>query len=170
MDVARIRSLPQLLQSILNCVMIVLVTIIDCKGNRYSSHRVWPCSTISGVWRKPSHQRWFPRQSGAAPGLLAERSRGCHYCSLIAPASLILVVTLIIINAQPHNPDHQDRTIPNKYYILQPRSARSKVEQIIIIFCFDYCWHSSLPPPDYQVVSADNIYSNSVHFLSLLTT
>ena len=32
----------------------------------------------------------------------------------------------------------QDRTIPNKYYILQPRSARSKVEQVISLTLLSY--------------------------------
>ena len=72
-----------------------------------------------------------------------------HQCSLVAPVSLILVVTLIIINAQPHNPDHQDRTIPNKYYILQPRSARSKVEKlssfsVLIIVDIRHCHHLTI--------------------------
>ena len=44
---------------------------------------------------------------------------------------------LVVINI-PNPHFHQDRTIPNKYYILQPRSARSKVEQVISLTLLSY--------------------------------
>lgn len=141
MEVARIRSLPQ---SILNCVMIVLVrqslTAKETDTPLINSDHVQQFQVFDE--NRLTRDDFLGRVELPLVSLPREAEVVIivhHYCSLIAPASLILVVTLIIINAQPHNPDHQDRTIPNKYYILQPRSARSKVEQIIIIFCFDYC-------------------------------
>ena len=140
MEVARIRSLPQ---SILNCVMIVLVrqslTAKETDTPLINSDHVQQFQVFDE--NRLTRDDFLGRVELPLVSLPREAEVVIivHQCSLVAPVSLILVVTLIIINAQPHNPDHQDRTIPNKYYILQPRSARSKVEQIIIIFCFDYC-------------------------------
>ena len=87
----------------------------------------------------------------------------------------------MVINTPNLHFHHQDRTIPNKYYILQPRSARSKVEQIVIIIATTLLSYFivvgeeiviiislislllTLAPADYQVVSADDLQMKSVH-------
>ena len=129
---------------------------------RYLMKTVWP-EMISS---EELNCRWFP----------------CHGRPRLSSDHLMIELLLsdhdLVVIPNPHF--HQDRTIPNKYYILQPRSARSKVEQVISLTLLSYfivlvvveeidiiislvscCWHWH--QLTIKFLSADDPQMKSVH-------